>query len=93
MNSQDLVDELLYVFNILTGSGVVFHYSDENIEFKNITDIIEIDDETLLLQLDDEEEYRVELSDFKEYHVKENINLYDRDDVRNFDNILKELIG
>lgn len=93
MNSQDLVDELLYVFNILTGSGVVFHYSDENIEFKNITDIFEIDDETLLLQLDDEEEYRVELTDFKEYHVKENINLYDRDDVRNFDNILKELIG
>lgn len=92
MNCQDLVDELLSVFNILTGSGVVFNYSDKNVEFKNITDIIEIDEESILLQFDDEERYRVELSDFKEYHVKENINLYDRDDVRKFDNILKELI-
>lgn len=87
MNS--LKENLIDLFNRLTASGVIFYYGDEEIEFGEITEICDCNNEFITVEVDEEMKKNVSIEDFKTFHSKENINLYDWVEVREFDRLIE----
>ncbi len=88
---EGLTEKIIDLFKRLTASGVIFYYGDEEIDFGEITDIIDCNNEFITVEVDEEAQKNVALDDFKVYHSKENINLYDWVEVREFDRLIDEM--
>lgn len=88
---EGLAEKIIDLFKRLTASGVIFYYGDEKIDFGEITDIIHCDNEFITVEVEEESQKTVALEDFKVYHSKENINLYDWVEVREFDRLIDEI--
>lgn len=91
MQVESLKDKLIDLFSRLTGSGVIFYYGDDEVEFGEITSIVHCNEEFITIEIDEEIKRDVELENFKTFHSKENINLYDWVEVREFDRIIEEI--
>lgn len=88
---ESLKERIIELFNRLTASGVVFYYGDEEIEFGEITRIVQCNNDFITIEVGEELEKDVALEDFKTFHSKENINLYDWVEVREFDRLIEEI--
>lgn len=88
---DSLKENLIDLFNRLTASGVIFYYGDEEIEFGEITEICDCNNEIITIEVDEEMKKNVAIEDFKTFHSKENINLYDWVEVREFDRLIEEV--
>lgn len=88
---DSLKENLIDLFNRLTASGVIFYYGDEEIEFGEITEICGCNNEFITIEVDEEMKKNVAIEDFKTFHSKENINLYDWLEVREFDRVIEEI--
>lgn len=86
---ESLKEKLIDLFNRLTASGVIFYYGDDEIEFGEITKIIQCNNEFITIEVDEEITKDITLEDFKTFHSKENINLYDWVEVREFDRVIE----
>lgn len=84
-------ERLIDLFNRLTDSGVIFYYGDDEIEFGEITNIVECNKEFITVEVEEKIKIDVTLDDFKTFHSKENINLYDWVEVREFDRLIEEV--
>lgn len=85
------VEEVIDVFEILTSSGVRFYYGDDEIQLREVIALDGYEEEYICFTLEDGEKVKVSLDDFRIYHSKENINLYDWEDIRTFDRLLENL--
>lgn len=90
---EGIKEKIIDLYESLTDSGVVFYYGDDEIDFGEITSIINCDSEFIDIEIDEKLTKKVSLDDFKIYHFKENINLYDWADVREFDRLIDEIEG
>ena len=88
---ESLKERIIELFNRLTDSGVVFYYGDEKIEFGEITQIVQCNNEFITIEVGEELAKDVALEEFKTFHSKENINLYDWVEVREFDRLIEEI--
>lgn len=88
---ESLKGKIIDLYKRLTASGVIFYYGDEEIEFGEITDIIDCNNEFISVEIEEEIQKDVALEDFKTFHCKENINLYDWVEVREFDRLIDEM--
>lgn len=88
---ESLKERLIDLFNRLTDSGVIFYYGDDEIEFGEITNICDCNNEFITVEVEDEIKRDVAIGDFKTFHSKENINLYDWVEVREFDRLIEEI--
>lgn len=86
-----LEKQLIDLFINLTASGVIFFYGDEEIEYGEITDIVSCNNEFITIKIEEEIEKCIKLNEFKNLHSKENINLYDWIEIREFDKLIEEL--
>ncbi|MEG1255736.1 hypothetical protein [Clostridium sp.] len=83
-----LSDKIIELYTRLTESGVRFYYSDDKISFGEVTELNLCDSEYIYITIEYEEKIKVSIEDFKIYHSKENINLYDWSDIREFDRLI-----
>lgn len=88
---ESLIEKIIDIFDILTGSGVRFYYGDDEIELREVLAIDSYEKGYIYFTLEDENKRKVLLDDFRTYHSKENINLYDWEDIRTFDRLLESL--
>lgn len=88
---DSLKERLIDLFNRLKASGVIFDYGDDEVEFGEITNIVHCDNEYITIEIDEEIKRKIALEDFKAFHSKENINLYDWVEVREFDRVIDEI--
>lgn len=86
-----MINEIKELFTTLFESGVRFYYGDEDYEPGEITSINDYKDGYLYITLDEERDAQISLEDFRVYHSKENINLYDWVNVREFDRMIENL--
>lgn len=91
MKVDSLKEKLIDLFNRLTASGVIFYYGDEEIEFGEITEICDCNNEFMAIEIEEKIKKTVAIEDFKTFHSKENINLYDWVEVREFDRVIEEI--
>lgn len=88
---ESLKNEIIDLYKRLSASGVIFYYGDDEIEFGEITNIEDCNNESILVEVDEENQKMIALENFKIYHSKENINLYDWVEVREFDRRVDEI--
>ena len=88
---EELGDRIIDLYISLTESGVRFYYEDDTNPFSEIKELNSFDEEYIGFTTDEENKVKVDLEDFRIYHSKENINLYDWVEVREFDRLLEEL--
>ncbi|MGL5086166.1 MAG: hypothetical protein ACRC68_10715 [Clostridium sp.] len=78
------------VYTSLTDNGVRFYYSDGEMYLGEVTELKLTDDNKLEMQIEFNEIYIIEIEEFLNNHTKENINYYDWESVRLFDDLLKD---
>lgn len=88
---ESLKEKIIDLFNRLAASGVIFYYGDDEIEFGEITKICALNNEFITIEIEEEKNKDVSIEDFKVFHSKENINLYDWVEVREFDRLIEEV--
>lgn len=88
---ESLKEKIIDLFNSLVASGVIFYYGDDEIEFGEITNIHDCSNEFITVEVEEEIMKEVALQDFKTFHSKENINLYDWIEVREFDRLIEDI--
>ena len=84
-------NKFLDVYNELIDNGVRFYYSDGDMYLGEVTSLEITEDNKLEMQIEFNEIYIIEIEDFLYNHSKENINYYDWESVRLFDDLLKEV--
>ena len=84
-------EKLIDIFEALSSSGVVFYYSDDCGNINEITEITEVYHGKIEFLLNDEWKEKTSLMNFKDCHSKENVNLYDWQDIREFDQVLEKI--
>lgn len=84
-------DRFLDMYTTLVDNGVRFYYSDNDLYLGEVTKLDIRLDNKLEMQIEFNETHIVEIEDFLHNHSKENINYYDWENVRIFDDILKEI--
>jgi len=84
-------DRIIDLYISLTESGVRFYYEDDTNPFSEIKELNSCDEEYIEFTTYEENQVKVSLEDFRTYHSKENINLYDWVEIREFDSLLEEL--
>jgi len=89
---ENLRDKIIELYIKLTESGVRFYYSDDTIPFSEITELNRCDSEYIYFTTEEENKVVASIDDFKLCHSKENINLYDWADLREFDRLIEELL-
>lgn len=87
--TKNKVEELKESFDTLIELGVVFYYGSEEVEQGEITKIQFNEDDTIKLELDEFNEFEVDLEDFIENHSKEGNNYHTWNISREFDNLLE----
>jgi len=88
---EELGDRIIDLYISLTESGVRFYYEDDTNPFGEIKELNSCDEEYIEFTTDEENQVKVALEDFRINYSKENINLYDWVEIREFDRILEEL--
>ncbi len=88
---EDLSNRIIDLYIRLTESGVRFYYEDDVNHFSEIKELNSYNDKYIYFTNQEENQVKVSLEDFRIYHSKENINLYDWDEIREFDRFLEEL--
>lgn len=88
---ESLKEKLIDLFNRLTASGVIFYYGDDEVEFGEVTKICDINNEFITIEIEEEIIKDISMENFKVFHSKENINLYDWVEVREFDRLIEEV--
>lgn len=88
---EELGDRIIDLYISLTESGVRFYYEDDTNPFSEIKELNSCDEEYIEFTTDEENQVKVYLEDFRIYHSKENINLYDWVELREFDRLLEKL--
>lgn len=88
INNSD--NKFLDIYTTLIDNGVRFYYSDGDMYLGEVTSLEITDDNKLEMQIEFNEIYIIEIEDFLHNHSKENINYYDWESVRLFDDLLKE---
>ncbi|MEG0857820.1 MAG: hypothetical protein RSG52_15245 [Terrisporobacter sp.] len=86
INSSKFLDSYIS----LVDNGVRFYYSDENMYLGEVTSLDIIEDSKLEMQIEFNETHIIEIEDFLQNHTKENITYHDWENVRIFDDLLKE---
>ncbi|MEG2288809.1 MAG: hypothetical protein RR891_04700 [Clostridium sp.] len=87
---SNINDKIIEVYTRLTESGVRFYYNDDEVAFGEITELGYLYGENIGFTIEYEAEVKVTVEKFKLYHSKENINLYDWSDIREFDRLLDQ---
>lgn len=88
---NDLKERIIELYISLTESGVRFYYEDDVNSFSEIRELNSCDKEYVDFITEEGNDVKVSLEDFRIYHSKENINLYDWVEIREFDRLLEEL--
>lgn len=88
---DELNNRIIDIYTSLAESGVRFYYEDDINPFSEIKELISCNEKYLWFTTEGENEVKVSLEDFRVYHSKENINLYDWVEIREFDRLLEEL--
>lgn len=83
-------NKFLDMYTVLIDNGVRFYYSDDDMYLGEVTSLEITEDNKLEMQIEFNEIYTIEIEDFLHNHTKENINYYDWESVRLFDDLLKE---
>lgn len=83
-------DKFLDMYTDLVDNGVRFYYSDEDMYLGEITNLDIIEDNKLEMQIESNETHIIEIDDFLHNHTKEGISYHDWENVRIFDDLLKE---
>lgn len=84
-------ERFLDMYTTLSDNGVRFYYSDDDLYLGEVTKLDIRLDNKLEMQIEFNETHIIEIEDFLKNHSKENINYYDWENVRLFDDILKEI--
>ena len=85
---SDKIEELMELYESLVEAGVTFYYEDEEIAHGEITNITFNEDDTIDIELDESENFTVEIKDFVENHSKEGMNYHCFEAVRKFDKLI-----
>lgn len=88
---ESVIEKVIDIFEILNSSGVRFYYGDDEVELKEIIAIDNYEEGYIFFTLENNEKMKILVDDFRIYHSKENINLYDWEDIRAFDRLLESL--
>ncbi len=88
---EELGDRIIDLYISLTESGVRFYYEDDTNSFSEIKELNSCDEEYIEFTTYEENQVKVSLENFRICHSKENINLYDWVEIREFDRVLEEL--
>ncbi len=88
---NELNNRIIDIYTSLDESGVRFYYEDDINPFSEIKGLNSCNEKYLWFTTEGENEVKVSLEDFRVYHSKENINLYDWVEIREFDRLLEEL--
>ncbi|MGL5351748.1 MAG: hypothetical protein ACRDA5_00335 [Clostridium sp.] len=83
-------NNFLSMYTNLTDNGVRFYYSDDDMYLGEVTALQLTEDNKLEMQIEFNEIYIIEIEEFLHNHTKENINYYDWECVRMFDDLLKD---
>lgn len=82
--------EFLDMYTGLVDNGVRFYYSDEDMYLGEVTNLDNLEDNKLEMQIEFNEIHIIEVEDFIHNHTKENITYHDWESIRLFDELLKE---
>ena len=85
---SDKIEELMDIYETLVDAGVTFYYEDEEISHGEVTSLTFNEDDTVDIELDESENFTVEVKDFINNHLKEGMNYHCFETVRKFDKIL-----
>ena len=85
---NDKIEDLMELYEYLIDAGVTFYYEDEEISHGEVTSINFNEDDTVDIELDESENFTVEVKDFIKNHSKEGMNYHCFETVRKFDNML-----
>ncbi|MEW8994678.1 hypothetical protein [Clostridium sp.] len=88
---DELKNRIIDVYVSLTESGVRFYYEDDINPFSEIKELNSCNEKYLCFTTEEGNKVKVSLEDFRIYHSKENINLYDWVEIREFDRLLEKL--
>lgn len=83
-------NKFLDMYATLTDNGVRFYYSNDDLYLGEVTKLDLDDNNKLEMQIEFNDTHIIEIEDFLNNHTKENINYYDWEGVRLFDDLLKE---
>lgn len=83
-------NSFLSMYTSLTDNGVRFYYSDDDMYLGEVTELKLTESNTLEMQIEFNDIHIIEIEDFLHNHTKENINYYDWENVRLFDDLLKD---
>lgn len=84
----DKIEELIEIYETLVDAGVTFYYEDEEISHGEVTSLTFNEDDTVDIELDESENFTVEVKDFINNHSKEGMNYHCFETVRKFDKLL-----
>ena len=82
------IEELMDIYETLVDAGVTFYYEDEEISHGEVTSLTFNEDDTVDIELDESENFTVEVKDFINNHSKEGMNYHCFETVRKFDKLL-----
>lgn len=85
---SDKIEELMELYESLVEAGVTLYYEDEEIAHGEVTSLTFNEDDTVDLELDESENFTVEIKSFVENHSKEGMNYHCFETVRKFDKLL-----
>ena len=88
INNHD--NKFLDMYSTLTDNGVRFYYSNDDMCLCEVTSLQLTEDNKLEMQIEFNNMHIVEIEEFLNNHTKENINYYDWESVRQFDDLLKD---
>ena len=86
--TKEKSEKLREIYDTLLELGVTFYYGSESIAIGEVTDIIFNEDDTVDIELDESENFTVEVKDFINNHSKEGMNYHCFETVRKFDKLL-----
>ncbi|EKY29447.1 hypothetical protein [Clostridium celatum] len=86
--TKEKSEKLREIYDTLLELGVTFYYGSESIAIGEVTDIIFNEDDTVNIELDNSESFKVEIEDFEENHSKEGNNYHTWNLSREFDSNL-----
>ena len=72
---SDKIEELMDIYETLVDAGVTFYYEDEEISHGEVTSLTFNEDDTVDIELDESENFTVEVKDFINNAFKELLDL------------------